>query len=331
MVQTEGGGLLMEFGSNPWRKLVAFIQGEFKRCIVLVGGQSDGFFALNYHQQLVDELSNKGWTIVQALFTGWYAGYGSATLENDNEDMDLLLEKLLEKGMEEIVLFGHHTGAQDILFYMQNGQYVSKVSHVIFEGGLRNPAKMSEDEASYQKLARERALDMISEGRGSQRMPADMHPVPISANRFVALGGKHGVEDIFNPDQSEEEMAEFIGHLRVPVLIIFCTEADYRVKHSEKMAVLDKIQVCIDADVTTRWLWGGCDEHLNFLSGFEDETVAQISRFLQDEENKRCEREEESRREAEAESKRGRSVVYQNRHLKRSTSTSSISSIGSNR
>ena len=41
--------------------------------------------------------------------------------------------------MEEIVLFGHHTGAQDILFYMQNGQYVSKVSHVIFEGGLRNP------------------------------------------------------------------------------------------------------------------------------------------------------------------------------------------------
>ena len=50
-------------------------------------------------------------------------------------------------------------------------------------------------------------------------------------------------------------------------MLLDFTEADYRVKHSEKMAVLDKIQVCIDADVTTRWLWGGCDEHLNFLSG----------------------------------------------------------------
>ena len=30
MVQTEGGGLLMEFGSNPWRKLVAFIQGVLR-------------------------------------------------------------------------------------------------------------------------------------------------------------------------------------------------------------------------------------------------------------------------------------------------------------
>ena len=41
--------------------------------------------------------------------------------------------------MEDIVLLGHHTGAQDVLFYMQNGQYAQRVTHVIFQGGLRNP------------------------------------------------------------------------------------------------------------------------------------------------------------------------------------------------
>ena len=45
------------------------------------------------------------------------------------------------------------------------------------------------------------------------------------------------------------------------------TEDRYKVSHSQKTEMLDKIQVCIDADVTTKWFMGGCDEQLNFLSG----------------------------------------------------------------
>ena len=43
------------------------LAGEFKRCIVLVGGQSDGFFTLNYHQRLLDPINKTGWTIVQVF------------------------------------------------------------------------------------------------------------------------------------------------------------------------------------------------------------------------------------------------------------------------
>lgn len=331
MVQVEATGLMLEFSTNPWRKLVAFLQGDFKRCIVIVGGQSDGFFSLNCHQKLQAQMNEQGWTTVQALFTSWYAGYGAATLENDNEDLDMLIHKLIEKGMEDIVLYGHHTGAQDVLFYMQHGQYSSRVTHVIFQGGLRNADKMKDNQADLEKMYKDTAQQMIDSGCGNQLIPYEMHPIPISAFRFLALGGMQGVEDFFNPAQSEEDMAEWIGHLKVPVLIMFCLEDDYKVKHAVKTETLDKIQVCIEADVTTKWLAGACDEHLNFLKGFEDEVVGQISRFLQDEENKKLEREEEQRREQEAESKRGRSIIHAKSGLRRSASQSSISSIGSNR
>eukprot|EP00992_Anisonema_acinus_P014550 TRINITY_DN9342_c0_g1_i1.p1 TRINITY_DN9342_c0_g1~~TRINITY_DN9342_c0_g1_i1.p1 ORF type:complete len:348 (-),score=95.78 TRINITY_DN9342_c0_g1_i1:111-1106(-) len=328
--QTEGTGTLIEFSTNPWNKLVAFLQGDFKRCLVIIGGQADGFFGLTYHTKLTERLNASGWSICQALFTSWYAGYATATLEHDNEDLDMLLQKLMERGVQEFVLLGHHTGAQDVLFYMQNGQFVEKISHVIFQGGLRDPKKWKLD-AATEALYRETAQRMVEDGRGNQLMPPAMHPIPISAYRFLALGGMQGVQDFFNPAQSEEEMAEWIGHIRIPTLVLFCSEDVYRVTHAEKTELLDKIQTCIDADVTCKWLAGACDEHLNFLKGFEDEVVGYVFGFLADEEHKRFEREEEIRREHEAETKRGRSIVYQKSHLKRSVSQSSISSGGSNK
>lgn len=242
----------------------------------------------------------------------------------------MLIQKLVEKGMEDIVLLGHHTGAQDVLFYMQNGQYAQRVTHVIFQGGLRNPDRGDEVIAEIlDAKGKATAQKMIDEGHGQYIMPTELHPIPISAFRYLALGGMQGVEDFFNPKQTEEEMAEWIGHLKVPVLIMFCLEDRYKVSHSQKTEMLDKIQVCIDADVTTKWFMGGCDEQLNFLSGFEKETVQTIYNFLQAEENKKQERQEELRREQEAETKRGRSIVHQKSGLRRSASQSSISSVGS--
>lgn len=295
--------------------------------MVLIGGQADGFFSLSYTEPLTQQLVDNGWSVVQAMFTSWYAGYGNATLENDNEDLDALIHYLVTKdGMNEIVLLGFHTGAQDVLFYLQNGQHADKVTHVIFQGGLRDPKRWRDIDPVTQQLYRDAAQRMIEEGRGNQLMPSEMHPLPISAFRFLALGGLQGVEDFFNPTLKEEDMVQIIGHIKVPTMILFCCTDDYRPPHAERTQLLDKIQTCIDADVTCRWLNGSADEHLNFLKGFEQEYISYIFNFLQEEERKKLEKEEETRREIEAEAKRGRSIVFQKAGLKRSISQSSVSS-----
>eukprot|EP01000_Liburna_glaciale_P005627 NODE_5613_length_373_cov_517.768519_g4516_i0.p1 GENE.NODE_5613_length_373_cov_517.768519_g4516_i0~~NODE_5613_length_373_cov_517.768519_g4516_i0.p1 ORF type:complete len:70 (-),score=37.57 NODE_5613_length_373_cov_517.768519_g4516_i0:164-346(-) len=51
-----------------------------------------------------------------------------------------------------------------------------------------------------------------------------------------------------------------------------------------------------------------------------------VVQFLADEEKKKLEKVEELKREQEAESKRGRSVVFQKGGMKRSVTSSSISS-----
>eukprot|EP01012_Entosiphon_sulcatum_P003538 TRINITY_DN1115_c0_g1_i1.p1 TRINITY_DN1115_c0_g1~~TRINITY_DN1115_c0_g1_i1.p1 ORF type:complete len:330 (+),score=79.36 TRINITY_DN1115_c0_g1_i1:186-1175(+) len=320
-------GKLFVFNTNPWRKLSAFRVGNSRRCLILIGGQADGFFSLSYTEALTQQLVDGGWSVVQAMFTSWYAGYGSATLENDNEDLDQLVHHLVTKdGMTEIALLGYHTGAQDVLFYLQNGQYASKVTHVVFHGGLRDPKRWKDVDPIAQQFYRDAAQRMVDEGRGNQLMPAEMHPLPISAFRFLALGGLQGVEDFFNPTLKEEEMVNIIGHIKVPTLIMFACTDDYRPLHADRTQLLDKIQTCIDADVSCKWLQGAADEHLNFLKGYEQEYTSYIVTFLQDEERKKLEKEEEQRREIEAEAKRGRSIVFQKAGLKRSISQSSVSS-----
>jgi hypothetical protein len=321
-------GEFFVFNQNPWRKLTAFKVGEAQsgRCLVVVGGQADGFFSLNYVEPLTVQLVQKGWAVVQAMFSSWYSAYGAATVSNDIEDLDMLLHHLVTKmGFSEIVLLCYQTGVQDLLFYLQDGQLRDKISRVIFQGGMRDPAKIIEDDPHLQKSHRERVEQMVKDGKGSQLVPTHMHPRPISAHRYMALGFKHGVQEVFDARQTEDEMAQVIGHISVPALILFCCEDSYRPNHETRSELFDKIQTSVSADVTTKWIPGACDEQLNFLSGFEETLTRYVVEFLDEEDQKLREKDEESRRAKEADAKRGRSVVFQKAGLKRSISQSSIS------
>eukprot|EP01006_Ploeotia_vitrea_P054001 TRINITY_DN67836_c7_g6_i1.p1 TRINITY_DN67836_c7_g6~~TRINITY_DN67836_c7_g6_i1.p1 ORF type:complete len:366 (+),score=52.32 TRINITY_DN67836_c7_g6_i1:108-1205(+) len=320
-------GKMFVFNENPWKKLTGFRVGDAPRAVILVGGQQDGFFALNYTEQLTKRMVAEGWSVIQALFGSWYAGYGRAVLENDSEDLDALLRYCVNKfDMTEFALFGFHTGAQDVVFYMQNGDYRSKVSRVILQGGMRNPKEFKEHDPATQEMYRQVAQEMIEMGRGNNLMPEAMHPRPISAFRFLAMECNQGVQDFFNPHLSEDDMAQIVGHIEVPILILFCMDDNFRILHNDKKELEDKIQSAIPGDVSCRWIEGGCDEWLNFLKGFENELTKCVADFIDQEHRKRLEKDEEQRREAEAESKRGRSIVYQKHGLKRSISQSSLSS-----
>eukprot|EP01062_Namystynia_karyoxenos_P056709 TRINITY_DN47625_c0_g1_i1.p1 TRINITY_DN47625_c0_g1~~TRINITY_DN47625_c0_g1_i1.p1 ORF type:complete len:375 (+),score=140.91 TRINITY_DN47625_c0_g1_i1:95-1126(+) len=321
-------GTMIVFNSNPWRRLTAFRCGDANRAVVIVGGQADGFFSLNYLEPLTVELVNNGWSVVQALFTSWYTAYGQATLENDNEDMDMLMAKLKQSGVTEVCLLGHHTGAQDVLSYVQAGQYAKMVSRVIMQGGVHDPKEKRERDFEHLDELKEEAKRLISEGRGCDMMPEERYPVPISAFRFMSLGGRHGVQDFFAPHQDPEEMAIVVGHIEVPTLLLFCLADKYCPTQHEKEELHDKIQQAMPGDLRCRWIESACDEQLNFLRGFEEEFTYEIISFLVEEDKKASNRAADLQREQEAEERRRRSVVFQAKgmNMKRSPSQVSVTS-----
>eukprot|EP01065_Artemidia_motanka_P034582 TRINITY_DN4215_c0_g3_i2.p1 TRINITY_DN4215_c0_g3~~TRINITY_DN4215_c0_g3_i2.p1 ORF type:complete len:375 (+),score=128.06 TRINITY_DN4215_c0_g3_i2:102-1127(+) len=324
-------GQMIVFNSNPWRRLTAFHCGDAPRAVVIIGGQSDGFFSLNYIESLTIELVKAGWSVVQALFSSWYSAYGQATLENDNEDLDQLLGKLKQMGITEVCLLGFHTGAQDVLSFMQDGHNAKMVSRIILQGGVFDPAVHQENSFSQQtRDLKDKAKSLIFAGRGNEILPEEHVPVSISAFRYMSLGYRHGVQDFFAPWQDVDEMSMVVGHLTLPLLVLFCLSDRYSPTREERAALLDKMQKSTPGFVRAKWLEATCDEQLNFLRGMEEEFTHEIVTFLSVEDRKAADKAADVQREQEAEERRRRSVVFQAKGggMKRSPSQVSVTSTG---
>ena len=352
-------GTMLDFGHNPWKRLAAFRCGGHDRAMIVVGGQSDTFFSLNYISRLTEELiKNVGCCVVQPLFGSWYSGFGESTLENDFEEFDQLMEKLMETGVSEVILLGYSTGVQDVMYYLSSGRHASLVTRVIFQGGMGNPAQ---DEPSYEEAQKykDEAVRMIRQGRGGHIMPAAAHALPISAFRYMALGGRRGVKDFFNPLQTQADMRLVLRPITVPCLLMFCLTDQYCPSDEARNQIAEKVlhhahvtntrrtqeffccrcppstnlppppptqvQESVTADVQVLWLDAACDENLMFLRGNEDKIADTIAAFLLDEDRKNHEKEADRVRTEMAEDKRKRSIVFQGRGRRSPSHSTAVS------
>jgi hypothetical protein len=64
------------------------------------------------------------------------------------------------------------------------------------------------------------ALEMQKEGKGEEMLPRAAMWAPVTANRFVDLATKEGIDDMFSSDLTEGELRERLGHLDVPTLFL---------------------------------------------------------------------------------------------------------------
>ncbi|KAJ9436264.1 UPF0613 protein PB24D3.06c [Diplonema papillatum] len=321
-------GTMLVFNHDPWRRLTAFRVGEHDRAVVVIGGQSDTFFSLNYIDSLTQSLvGSLGYSVVQPMFSSWFSAFGENTLENDNDDLDCLLGKLLEVGVKEVVLFGFNTGVQDILNYIENGDKAWMVKRLVFQGGMRNPeADLADIDALH--AAKDVASRLVKSGFGNALMPPGLYSGPISPYRYLALGGRRLVKDFFNPNQTVDDMTMVLGHIRVPCLVLFCLVDTYNPSAAEKNAQSDKIQEAIPADTKVVHISASCDENLNFMRGSESLLADEVIQFLAAEDRKEKERRRDKMRGEVAEEKRKRSIVFQAKSgsMKRSPSQVSVSS-----
>ena len=235
-------GTLIEFSNNPWRRLSAFRCGTHSRALIVIGGVTDTFFSLNYIDCLTESMVQAaGYSVVQPLFSSWFAGYEESTLANDTEELDGLMVKLAASGVTEVALLGHGTGAQDCMHYLSVGNHAHMVNRLILQGGIQDPEA---GDLSYEMKQnyRDEAVRLIRAGRGNSLMPAEAHPLPVSAFRYMALGGRHSASDFFNPTQPLDDMQLVLGHITVPCLVLFCLTDKYCPSGERRQEIMDKVR-----------------------------------------------------------------------------------------
>ncbi|KAG7028929.1 SPAPB24D3.06c [Cucurbita argyrosperma subsp. argyrosperma] len=176
-------GLLFKYGPKPIQQ------------VIFIGGLTDGFMATEYLEPLAIALDKEKWSLVQILLSSSYSGYGTSSLQQDAKELDQLVSYLINKeDSEGVVLLGHSTGCQDIVYYMRTN---AACSRAVRGAILQAPVSDREYRATLPETAAmiDLASTMINEGRGLDLMPREADPSPITATRLCkAMGGAEKVE-----------------------------------------------------------------------------------------------------------------------------------------
>ncbi|KAL2530467.1 alpha/beta-hydrolase superfamily protein [Forsythia ovata] len=234
-------GVMFKYGPKPIQ--VAFKTGDYKQQVIFIGGLTDGFLATEYLEPLAIALEKESWSLVQFLFSSSYSGYGISSLKQDALELDQLISYLINKEESEgVVLLGHSTGCQDIVYYMRTNAACSRAVRAAI---LQAPVSDREFKATLPETASmiDLASKMISEGRGSELMPREANPdSPITAYRYHSLCAYNGDDDMFSSDFSEDQLKQRLGHMsNTPCLVMFSMGDEYVPDYVDKKALVDRL------------------------------------------------------------------------------------------
>eukprot|EP00639_Heterosigma_akashiwo_P007663 CAMPEP_0194596780 /NCGR_PEP_ID=MMETSP0292-20121207/25886_1 /TAXON_ID=39354 /ORGANISM="Heterosigma akashiwo, Strain CCMP2393" /LENGTH=317 /DNA_ID=CAMNT_0039457153 /DNA_START=194 /DNA_END=1147 /DNA_ORIENTATION=+ len=198
------------------KRLVAFKSGSYERCVIFIGGLTDGFMATPYIKELSEMLESIRWSLVQVLLSSSYLGYGISSLDNDAQEIGDLIAYLGSNGISSVILLGHSTGCQDIIRFMdtkapksgqisreedakQEVEHGARVVGVILQAPVSDRAWLATRPGTGAALAAARALRAA--GRQEELLPRDTDEAgaPITARRFLALAEAGGDDDLFTP------------------------------------------------------------------------------------------------------------------------------------
>lgn len=268
-------GVMFKYGPKPIQ--VAFKTGDYKQQVIFIGGLTDGFLATEYLEPLAIALDKEKWSLVQFLLSSSYSGYGISSLKQDAIELDQLINYLINKeDSEGVVLLGHSTGCQDIVYYMRTNAACSRaVRAAIFQA----PVSDREYLATLPETAAmiDLASTMISEGRASELMPREANPdSPITASRYHSLCAYNGDDDMFSSDLSDDQLRMRLGHMsNTPCQVLFSMADEYVPEYVDKKALVDRLCKAMGGAEKVEVEWGN-----HSLSNRVEEAVQAIIDFV---------------------------------------------------
>ena len=185
------GRLVRVCEDNP--NLVSFVtlgagQEVCKNALVLIVGLADGFLALAYTEPLSRALLAEDYSLVMVNLSSSWSQFGFQSLAADCEELEKHVSFLKTRfGFGKIVLLGHSTGAQDVVYFLRHGkpELTSLVTAIIFQGAISDREAMAiEPYASQLPSMKKEAEKLQLSGKGECLLCDRLLGAPITANRY---------------------------------------------------------------------------------------------------------------------------------------------------
>lgn len=234
----------------------AFESGDLgsPNVVVLLGGLGDGFMTIPYTEALSERLKAESVSFVQVLMESSYSGYGLSSLQVDMVAISLLVKHLKEqRGKQKVVLLGHSTGCQDIMWLNSKWAF-SEVASVVVGGILQAPVSDRE----YAEATMEYSMNELLEWAQTVD-PSTVHPTedpPITASRIKALYERGGEDDFFSTDLSLVERRTKLPFSHIPLMVVFSEEDEYFPYQGKRTQFLKDLEEAWPQIVDTKLLMG---------------------------------------------------------------------------
>ncbi len=308
------------FGADPYRRSTAFLSGptnsNLSRCIIVLGGQGDGFFSLNFIPQLVAELGKAEWCLVQTVLSSSTQGHPGNHIADAMELDELVGILVRQMEMKEIGIFAYSSGIQVALRMLESGSNKVWISRVILQGVVRKDIGEEIFTEEHQKKLLNRAEELARDGRGGDcsEMSA-LYDLPISAGR-VSKGGILSLQEgVWAPSirGQRELLRENLRSITCPLLVMLARQVEGEQKEETQRlhsVVKSAIEECASTkDVQVAFFDEVCDERRRMLNTAQAPHTSAVVMFLMEQDAIRNKREEEAKQREADEMRRSRSIL----------------------
>ena len=224
-------------------KLVAFESGSLSssRCLILLGGLTDGLLSLPYVERLSTKLESlsKPYSLIQPLLRSSNLQYGWHTIDHDIQDLQKLIDYLVNNrnDLQSIILMGHSTGCQDIIHYLRQGKIDSKISQVILQGPVSDRQYLSQLSSTKDQLN----YCYQNKDNLNEWLPRYLHDPPLTIQRCLSFNQINSIEDLFSSDLNDQQIKDIYQNIQIPIIWIWSKQDEY-VPDDIKDQVIDFIQ-----------------------------------------------------------------------------------------
>lgn len=212
---------------DPNYKLVAFESGSSSRCLILLGGLTDGLLSLPYVEKFSSALQSlpQPYSLIQPLLRSSNLQYGWHTIDNDVEDLRTLIDYLVNHrtDLQSIILMGHSTGCQDIIHYLRQEKVHSKIIRVILQGPVSDREYLSRLSSTKDQLTYcyQNKKDL------QEWLPRHLHEPPLTIERCLSLNEINSSEDLFSSDLTDEQLKTIYQNISIPMIWIWSKRDEY--------------------------------------------------------------------------------------------------------
>lgn len=210
-------------------KLVAFESGALlsSRCLILLGGLTDGLLSLPYVERFSSKLESlsKPYSLIQPLLRSSNLQYGWHNIDNDVEDLKTLINYLVNNrnSLTSIILMGHSTGCQDIIHYLHQEKPHPKIIQVILQGPVSDRQYLSRLSSTQNQLE----YCYQNKHDRNEWLPRYLHDPPLTIERCLSLNEKNSLEDLFSSDLTDEQLKNIYENIEIPITWIWSKQDEY--------------------------------------------------------------------------------------------------------